>query len=221
MASPSTALQSLAKVPDFVRDPELHLFEIQSAYQQMRVEAPKMRQRLAQLTEPSSSDAIQPLSLPTPITGLLIRYRAAYGILPTLASTFNGILRAFDPDDVDLVKESASYSNDIMTLAADMSQYRPLGASYIPLCLIAAWAATEDPSKQAEVEKMLAEYQADFVEARWMQCAIWLKNKFEILRHKVCTSHLDNPHDSGYTAAKAPSGELVEAMGAGTSCCIL
>lgn len=153
--------------------------------------------------------------------GLLTRYRVGYGILLALASTLNGILRAFDPDDMTLVEESVSFSNDIMTIAAHASQYRPLGASYIPLCLIAAWAAIVDPSKQAEVEKMLGEYQTDFVQARWMHGAIWLKNRFESLRRKVSTSHLENPHDSGSTAASAPSDDLAEAMGAGASCCIL
>lgn len=187
----------------------------------MRADAPKLRQRLAQLTELTSSGAIRPLSPRTPIMGLHTRYQGAYGILLALASTLNGILRAFDPDDMTMVEESASFSIDIMTVAAHASQYRPLGASYVPLCLIAAWAVTEDPPKQAEVEKMLAEYQRDFVEARWMHCAIWLKNRFESLRRKVSTSHLENPHDSGCTAASAPSGDLAEAMGVGASCCIL
>ncbi|KAI9794436.1 MAG: hypothetical protein M1816_005506 [Peltula sp. TS41687] len=39
----SIQLQGLAKIPDFIRDPEQHLFEIQSAYQQMRADAPKLR----------------------------------------------------------------------------------------------------------------------------------------------------------------------------------
>ncbi len=147
-------------------------------------------------------------------------YRVAYGILLALASTLNGILRAFEPDDMGLVGESTGFSTDIITLAAQASQHRPLGASYIPPCLVAAWAATADPSKQAEVEKMIAEYQTDFVQARWMDSAVWLKNRFERLRRKLAASYPKNFIGNASTAVSAPSEEPAEAMGPGTMCCI-
>lgn len=180
-----------------------------------------VRQRLAELTELTSSGAVLPLSLPTAIAGVISRYQVAYGILLALASSFNGMLRAFDPGDMTLVEESVSFSNEIMTIAAHASQYRPLGAAHIPLCLIAAWATTVDPFKRAEMEKMLADYQKDFGAPRWGQFALWLKNNFDSLNRKVSRSHHETSRDVGSTAASAPSGDLPNAKGAGASCCIM
>ena len=185
----------------------------------MRVDSQKLRRRLAKTTELTSPGVIGTLSSPTHTMRLHTRYQAAYGILLTLAIIANSILRAFDPYDISLVEESATFFNEIMALAEHASQYRPLGASYIPMCLIAAWAATNDTSRRAEVEKMLAEYQTDMAGARWMDGAIWLENRFEGLRLKL-SSHLEQPHDNCCKADYATSVDPEEAMGTRGSCCV-
>lgn len=184
----SLKLKSLAKMPDFVRNPELHLVEIKFSYQQVRAELPKLGQRLAKMVEPTSLGVIQAFSVP--IVRLYAHLQSAYGILLALAIILNGMLRAYNPHDSHLGEESGSFVNEVMTLAENVLQHRPLGGSYIPICLVPAWAATDDTSKRAELEKLLLEYQTDFAHEGWMDWAAWLKNKYESLRLKVLTSHL-------------------------------
>jgi hypothetical protein len=114
----------------------------------------------------------------------------------TLATILNSILRAFDPCGISLAEDSASFVHEIITLAYRASQFRPLGASYIPLCLMTGWAATNDISKQADIEKLLTEYQTDLAGARWLEGAIWLKAQYESQLLKFSTSFLEESLDS-------------------------
>lgn len=118
--------------------------------------------------------------------------QTAYGFILTLATILNSILRAFDPCGISLAEDSASFVHEIITLAERASQFRPLGASYIPLCLMTGWAATNDISKKADIEKLLAEYQTDLAGARWLESAIWLRAQYERQRLKFSTSFAEN-----------------------------
>ena len=216
----SLTLRSLAKIPAFVRHPELHLVELKLAYQRMQADLEKLCLRMTKATGLTSSGFIRTPSLPSTTMRLYTHYQAAYGLLLALAMIYNGMLRAFDPYDIPLIQESESFSNEIITLAEHVSPYRPLGASYIPLCLVAAWAATDDTSRRAHVEKILAEYQTDFTQMKWMEGAIWLKTKFESQRLKLSTSHFDKPLESCGKTANATSVVPTEGMATSESCCI-
>jgi hypothetical protein len=144
--------------------------------------------------------------------------QAAYGLVLTLATILNSILRAFDPCGISLAEDSASFVHEIITLAYRASQFRPLGASYIPLCLMTGWAATDDISKKADIEKHLAEYQTDLAEARWLEGAIWLKAQYGSQRLKFSTSFPENPPDSCDVDDNAIIREPKAAMHANGSC---
>ena len=166
-------IRSLARIPDFVRHPELHLSEVKSSYPRLRADCQKVQLRLAKTTELISSGIVD---LPT--MKVYAHCQAAYGLALSLATVLNSILRAFDPCDVSLAEDCASFIHEIITLAERASQFRPLAASYIPLCLTTGWAATDDIFKKADIEKHLAEYQTDLAEARWLEGAIWLKAQY-------------------------------------------
>ncbi len=184
-------IRSLARIPDFVRHPAVHLSEVKSRYPQLRGGCQKLHLRLAEKTELISSGKTDPSTMK-----VYAHSQTAYGMALTLATVLNSILRAFDPCGICLVEDSALFVYEIITLAERASQFRPLAASYIPLCLMTAWAATDDISRKVDIEKHLADYQTDLAEARWLESAIWLKAQYRSPRLRFSTSLPENPLDS-------------------------
>ena len=184
-------IRSLARIPDFIRRPELHLSEVKSRYPRLRADCQKGHLRLANMME-----LIPPGKGDSPTMKVYAHCQTAYGLALSLATIFNSILRAFDPCGISLVEDSALFVHEIITLAERASQFRPLAASYIPLCLMTAWAATDDISRKVDIEKHLADYQTDLAEARWLESAIWLKAQYRSPRLRFSTSLPENPLDS-------------------------
>ena len=213
-------LSSLARIPDFIRYPELHLFEIQLTYEQKRIDILKMRQRLAKTGELPPAHEIGTFSPQVSPAAMVYLYHTAYALLLALALILNGLLRALDPSDITLAEESITFANEIVVIAEQMSQYRPLGAGYIPICLIAAWAATADLSKQSQMEAIIADYQEDFAGARWMEGAVWLRNRFEILQLKTLAAQLEQQHRSVFDKTATPGDGSVDTIDLSRSCCI-
>ncbi|THC92728.1 hypothetical protein EYZ11_007805 [Aspergillus tanneri] len=165
---PSLHLQNFANISTYVREPEFHVFEIESAYKTMLVDLPKLR-RLVDKT-----------------TGEIAAAEAAmYGMLLAFAIILNRMLREFDPDDVVILQNSGCLFDQLMSLAHEACRHRPIGASYMPLCLVAAWAASTDASQRVQAEAMIADYQSDFKEVRWLEMAVWLARKLDTLRLKL------------------------------------
>ncbi len=127
------------------------------------------------------------------------------------ALILNTQLRAFNIDDVlTLVAESKALITETIILAEDATQYRPLGSSGIPLCLVCAWAGMNEASSRLRIEELLAEYQQDFAIARWMEMAVWMEQKLK----NGCLSHC-------FTELSSLGGELEMPPGADTKCCIM
>jgi hypothetical protein len=152
----SLQLQSLARLPDLIREPVKHIDDILTSYERIRIEIPLLKAGL-ELTDALVSKSPTIESIKT-----RIQYQASFGLLIACALIFNAYLRAFDLDDGDMVEEADNMANDAIKLAHDASQYRPLGASFAPLCLIPAWMATDDIQIQQRVVETLRVYQDDF-----------------------------------------------------------
>jgi hypothetical protein len=167
-------LRNLAKLSDYITYPEMHLFDIKSAYQRMGIDLPKMRLCISTVTSISARSAQLP---PTTIRA---RLQSALGLLLTFAIILNTLLRTFEPKNLYLVQESALLSDEIVALAEDAAQYRPLGSSAMPICLIAAWASTYDLQIRSKVEKVIEVYQSDFPISKWMDTARWLERRLRI-----------------------------------------
>jgi hypothetical protein len=206
-------VRSLARIPDFVRHPELHLSEVKSSYPRLRADCQKVNLRLAKTTELISSGKVDPSTMK-----VYAHCQTAYSFVLTLATILNSILRAFDPRDISLADDSASFVHEIITLAERASQFRPLGASHIPLCLMTGWAATDDTSKQADIEKHITNYQTDLAETRWLERAVWLKAQYGSQRLKISTSFPKNSLDSCEADASAIIHEPKAAVHASGPC---
>lgn len=80
----------------------------------------------------------------------------------------NCLIRAMSlaEDVLALRKEAVSYGYEIITLAYDAMPYRPLGSSFIPLCLMVAWFTPADDEMRGELETLWGLYCEDFPAAR-------------------------------------------------------
>lgn len=169
----STKLPTIAKFPQWIRNltPE-DLPEIAAAYLRIRNDSQKMRDYLDQW----------PATGRTVFSSFVVmqrsRYQAGYTTLITLGLMLNTLLRIFDPGNTVLSAEAAFFCDEIVLEAELASCYRPLGAAYIALCLVVAWAAAEDLQQLARIDSVLADYQTDFKEIKWKDRAIWLRMTF-------------------------------------------
>lgn len=186
-----SVVRNLARIPDFVRHPDLYLTEVMWRYPRLRADCQTVRIRLAKMTELISSSKAD-----SPIMKVYAHCQAAYGLALTMATILNSILRAFDPCGTSLVEDSASFVDEILTLAERASSFRPLTAGYIPLCLTVGWAATDDPARKVDIERCLTEYQTGLADARWLEGAIWLKAQYGSWCRKSSTPVPGNALDS-------------------------
>jgi hypothetical protein len=60
--------------------------------------------------------------------------------------------------DSGLTQEATQLSNEILSLAREAEQYAPLGSSYVPFCLCAAWIGFSDDNRKTFVETLLLEF---------------------------------------------------------------
>jgi hypothetical protein len=196
----SLKLGNLAKISDFINFPEANLVQMRFIYQSMGNEMLKVRQFLAQI-----------MAQDVPDRAMHSRYQTIYGIQLTFALILNTQLRAFSINDfLTLVAESKTLVTETIVLAEDATQYRPLGASGIPLCLVCAWAGTNETPVRMRVEEILAEYQQDFAIARWMDMAVWMEQKLKSGCLGPCFAELSSLE-----------GELEMPPGVDAKCCVM
>jgi hypothetical protein len=213
------SLSSLAKIPDYIRHPERHLFDMQLTYEQKRIDIEKTRGRLVDIADLPPAHEIGKFAPPVSPRTLIYLYYTAYVLLLALALIINGLLRALDPLDITLVEDSIVFSDEVMIIAEHMAQYRPLGAGFVPICLTAAWAATSDPEKQTKIREMILDYQTDFAGARWMDGAFWLKDRYALLRVKTMAAKLEERQRSSLYSEKGLDDEM-GGVDLSRSCCV-
>ncbi|KAF7929749.1 hypothetical protein EAE99_004653 [Botrytis elliptica] len=161
----SLKLQTLAKVPEYLRYPGEYLPEIKSTYIQMKIDLSTMRNSLDKLHQAPHSRTLHS------------RFQAAYSLILSFANLLNSLLRALSEDLTSLIPESVCYVEETIVLAEEALEYRPLGSSAMPMVLTTAWVATSDVSRRIRIEKLLIEYQSDFAIMNWMEVALWLEER--------------------------------------------
>ena len=174
----SLDLANLFRIPDFVRDPVTHFEDIQSVYKGLQIDCTVVRTAIMTLSEMVASGEMINVKV-------LTLNSVAYGMLMTMAMVLNAILRSFDRSDVLLHSESEEFCDEALDLSKRVSQYRPLGSSYMPLALACAWAVTEDEVKRDALGDMMMEYQTDFESGRWLESAICLRKRLNYVRRTM------------------------------------
>lgn len=102
-----------------------------------------------------------------PLPGLLglapeAHVQRIYGVTLVVSMIFGILLSTLDPFNEEIQVDGTYWAREILLLAEQGKAYRPLGSSYITLCLIAAWTATADAGVRAEIETVLQDYMLDY-----------------------------------------------------------
>ena len=163
-------MRCLARFPDFTRrgqrlrrgdseDPDL-LDEVQTEYLKMKTVVQDLNIKIPDAAEVAANPS--PVwSLQAPLF-LHFLYSRGYGLALTISIIFNRMLDALGFEDHRLDSESTSFAQEIVTLAEQSHRYRPLGSSYIILCLIAASGGTNDEETILSAKAAIDDYKNDF-----------------------------------------------------------
>lgn len=176
----SLKLRNFARMPDLLRDSNSDPAAIRSAYDVVQSDCKKMATLLSAVPIISSvHGGSTGQHLPVSVRRLHVRQQTGYGILLALAITLNSTLLLHadtTASDRDILRlEAAAYVDEVISLATQAAQYRPLGSSSTPLCLLAAWGRTSDAAKQQRLEALIVEYQSDFELTNWLDVALSIK----------------------------------------------
>ena len=112
------------------------------------------RDRLHQLKTHMEDNAAQ--------TPILVEAHAclqrSYGVCLALGIFMAHVLAAIDAEAATCTyTEMTRCSEDVLRLTKDVAAYKPLGSSYIQLCLCAAWMGTADPMLRSRIQSALAD----------------------------------------------------------------
>ncbi|KAJ5602260.1 hypothetical protein N7510_011794 [Penicillium lagena] len=188
---PTTKLCQMGRISEFMRFPDIHHHEIAATYQLLRNDAYRMINHLIQRR------AGMDLSTSSATVIAYARYQAACCLIISLSLILNCLLRAFDATNSLLCEEASAFCDEIITIAESVSCHRPLGSGYAAVCLVPAWAATDDPQQLARIETIMAEYQLDFIDFNWSDRATWLRSSFDTLRQGVAKGDRRRGFDPG------------------------
>ncbi|EWG45008.1 hypothetical protein FVEG_05952 [Fusarium verticillioides 7600] len=192
-------VERLLRIPRFMHEPLCYMDEIKITYQELQDDHARILHHLESVrTQKSSSGDLYCRQK------LIHRLQVTEAILLTVALALNSILRATYPDDSVLLLEASTLANELIALAKGVSQYRPLGANYIPPCLVATWATTSALQAQRnEIEVLLTEYQQDYARIKWMDQAQLMK-----ALHETLLRHLSEPNRQDKVEKSDEDGKL-------------
>ena len=169
-----------AEVASCIRDPEQSGTEMRCHYERIREEAAlalcTLETRISQAKEANENI-------------LLARdihvYLAQAGTLTCLGIILNGILAATELENERELQAEYNVLFEYMETVAESSQvFRPLGASYMPMCIASAHAMTKNLARRRRAEELLEDFQSDFGERGYVKQSEWLERKVSVLRSR-------------------------------------
>lgn len=139
-------------------DPTL-VTEVDIQYQRMKDVLVAMHARMLTAEVPAADKVID-MSAQDFLHAL---YQRSYALGLFVAIILNCTLTALSITDNDeLNKESADFADEIVRIAHETQRYRPLGAAYIIICLMGAFAAAGDRSTRLQIVALIQDYHTDF-----------------------------------------------------------
>jgi hypothetical protein len=165
----SMTVETMARIPDLVHAPRTNLAEIQEQYRRACLDVEELSMRKAEISQKLSEGKWASMTTRAMVTERIIPVcHTAHGMLLAITLGCNVILSALHPWDTSLAEDNARFCDDVLLLSEKVSPYRPLGASHLPLCLVAAYLAVADPVKREALHSLLVDYQDDISGACWV-----------------------------------------------------
>jgi hypothetical protein len=158
----------LARLPDIIQrgkkmlrrkcqDPNL-LQEARSNYQKMMAILEEFLCRKVEMQKKIETEHIRA----SHARMIDAHYQRTYALGLSVSIMLNCVLCAIDIEDSSLLPQAEHFAKETVGLSKAASLYRPLGSSYMVLCLMAAWGGTTDHSIRLSIEKELDHYVQDF-----------------------------------------------------------
>jgi hypothetical protein len=167
--------------------------ELKSLYTKTRLICDRLQAQVSEIENSTTK------SIPSPF-GLTPRMMHAhtqrfYGIAITITLYMNHALVLMKTLDSSLSEDATRLAFEMMTIAENANTYRPFGAAYVLLGLVAAWMAVDDLSVRLLLETWLEDYCQDFN-----------MPKFDAMRIIQAFSELD-PFDGDSPVARSETEE--------------
>lgn len=161
-------MHTLSYAPGFIRrgrdvleegifDPTL-VTEIDIQYRRMKGILNGLQSRLMTVKAPLVDDELD-LTQKRFFHGV---YQRGYALGLFVAIVLNCVLTALNVNAPQMNIESMQYSKEIIKIAREAHIYRPLGAAYNILCLLAAFGGATDVATRLEVVVLMEDYHRDF-----------------------------------------------------------
>jgi hypothetical protein len=165
----SMTVETMARIPDLVHAPRTNLPEIQEQYRRACLDVEELSMRKAEISQRLSEGKWASITTRALVTERIIPVcHTVHGMLLAITLGYNVILSALHPWDSSLAEDNARLCDDVLMLSEQVSPYRPLGASHLPLCLVAAYLGVTDPAKRERLHGLLVDYQEDISGACWV-----------------------------------------------------
>lgn len=155
-------LHCLAHVPDLMRHGRRALetnsstlgliSETRRQYSVVKETVSELREAYTMTKLPSSSQA----------TRIHAHHQRMFGLGLAIVLIFHSLLQGLGDDSLDLFFDAERYCGDVLDLAVHAKPFRPMGSSYVLLCLTTAWVATYDEAIRAMIVDAYMDYQNDF-----------------------------------------------------------
>jgi hypothetical protein len=179
-------LRNLAELARTVHNPLGHISELKCSYQQSQEDILRVLPRV----KAADMAASRIISSSDPGAQVLIHrtsvlHHTVLGLLLTVAGLLNGILCAIYPHNDDLTQETGHLVQHVDDLADHSRAYRPLGASYMPLALMTACAASRTSSQRQQMQRLLNDWQGDFQSSQWLGGVEWLRGMLRAVRESA------------------------------------
>ena len=88
-------------------------------------------------------------------------YARSFALQLAIEIILNSSLTALGSVKVDLARESSKMSEEIVQLAEEVKEYRPLGALYMVICLALAWLGANNEGSKSQIFDLLLEHHKD------------------------------------------------------------
>lgn len=185
-------MSSVIRIPEYLQyNPKL-LDEIILDHRDMQKTCIMLREKMYEIAPDSRNEAY--LDLPKlPRTKINPKrlysfYQRMYGVFLSFEVMLNGILQAYIPGDTMLAARSSAICRELRDLSSAASDLRPLGAGWIPMCLVSAWAATSDARSKTLLEQTWAECWGAYSRQDLPACGKQSETLYKRLRHAVSSA---------------------------------
>lgn len=182
-------MRTLAYLPDLMsrgrhalRAPEAPLSELTELQQEVRDLCNSYGSVLNSLRDRWQYMNLDDFDSPRMKSIIHAHFSRSYGMALCIGIILNCITTALVGDtDGSIRHKSSLLADESLALADVAEQYRPLGAIYMVVCLIAAWVGATDEGKREVMRLRLADYQKD-VQGEGAETSVlgleWMERRF-------------------------------------------